>query len=167
MVCRNPYNRVESLFKDKFRKLPMKDDFHLQDFHKKIKDKLNLNLVEFKQFLLSVNFEQFVLYILPKIINLDLHSRPQIHSKRFYYFEKIRFIKKLRIYRSFSNLVLIKLESDLDELSSLTGINLQTKINSSQKYNDEIYWNDQMLEKVNSLYRNDFNFFSYDKNTLK
>ena len=46
MVCRNPYNRVESLFKDKFRKLPMKDDFHLQDFHKKLKNKLNLNLVE-------------------------------------------------------------------------------------------------------------------------
>lgn len=162
MVCRNPYDRVESMFRDKFRKVIMKDNYELQDVHFKIRDKLNLNSVELRPYLLNVNFEQFVLDILPKVINVDLHFRPQIHSKRFYYYERNRIIRKLGIYRSFSNVVIIKLENDMELLSSLIGINVHTKVNTSSKHNGEIYWNDKMLEKVNSLYREDFKFFAYD-----
>lgn len=168
MICRNPYSRIESLFKDKFRSLPEKNNIS-QVFHYKMKNKLSIDLdsSEFKKFLLSVSFEQFVLDILPKIKNIDLHSRPQFEALNHYYFADFRLLKKLKINRHNSNVRLFKMESDLDELSIITGISFKTKFNSTTKFNSEIYWNNEMLDKVYSLYKKDFNYFSYNRNNVK
>ena len=59
------------------------------------------------------------------------------------------------------------MESDLDELSIITGISFKKKFNSTTKFNSEIYWNNEMLGKVYSLYKKDFNYFSYIRNNVK
>lgn len=164
LIVRDPYDRAESFFKDKFRqsvkKIEKKGEW--QHTHKIFFPYLGIQAsmsdAEIADKFLSVTFEEFISY-LGDVYQINRHLCPQhwamsLGSPRFPYLNlPIKFIKVFKM----------ESESDLSELSELFDIDLDVTANSTRKVSEAIIWGKSELEMVERIYEKDFDVFGYVK----
>ena len=162
-IARNPYDKVESFFRDKFRKssnyfdekgfwqAPQKIFFPFFDIDESMTSEL------IRQKLIEISFSDF-LSVLPKVYMLDRHLHPQWLKQRV----------KLRVFGiNFNFLIkikkLFKIESqnDLNELKEIFNIDIKSRFNSTGSVNENIIWTKKDIKTVEELYKNDFKLFDY------
>lgn len=167
-IARDPYQRIQSLFTDKFRYYPiayMQEQKPLTMYHRHILSALNLPSDSpfdvIKNKLLSITFEYFINTILPKTYNLDPHSHPQYLSKR------IPIIRSININMPMDTKI-FKLENpdDMSFLSELTSIDFSSKVHSTSTYADDTTWTKKMFKVVYNIYSRDFKELNYSPESV-
>lgn len=160
-ISRNPYERIESFFKDKFRNAV---DYYERNgywqhsqilFFKYLGIDENMSPEMIKQRLISTSFKEIVM-ILPKVYKDDKHLHPQ-------WFIKIVNIKKYRVPIKLVKVFKMESQDDLQELQSIFGIDITSKVNSTKEVFDELVWSDDELKIIELLYSKDFKIFKYKK----
>ena len=148
VVGRDPYNRLESFYRDKLNKClsPSKKlgrdqrifvrlmGYSFFSSHKEKFEALN-----------QFTFEEFI-RLLPKAYMKDRHLHPQ-----------------KKILRNRRNVQTLKLESkeNLQFMKNELGIDTTIRANKTDKDGFDLKWTREMLDIVNELYREDFEFFDY------
>ena len=164
LLVRDPYDRTESFFKDKFRKsvkrIEKKGEW--QNTHKIFFPYLGLDssmpdsLIAEK--LLSVSFEEFITY-LGDVYKINQHLYPQhwamgIRSSIFPF---------VNLPISFQKVFKMESEGDLNDLAKLFKIDLGVRTNSTETVSEPIVWGKSELEMVEKIYEKDFELFGYGK----
>lgn len=161
LLARNPYDRLESFYRDKFILHPghavFSEKNEWQHCQKIFFNEYNFKKHAFEEVrnaLITTSFEQFIT-MLPSKYMLDGHLIPQVFSLYFRDGEvvtKIDFDKILQI-EDVQNMLF--LESDLK-------INTSIRENETKSGNVSIVWNETSREIVNTLYRLDFEQLGYN-----
>jgi hypothetical protein len=163
LLVRNPYDRLESFYKDKFRQVPATQRLtydQLQDCQRFFCPFLHIHPDDapatIREKLLGLSFARFI-ELLPQVYQCDLHLRPQVMTKLVYY--RRRPIASLKIDRT------LHMESpdDLRYLQDELGIDLSRKHNSTQTIPLANPWSPELRAIVNKLYRADFQEFGYER----
>lgn len=161
LLVRNPYERAESFFKDKFRKHPQLVDIsphhNWQNCQKIFFPFINVNETEnfeIRDALLSVSFRQFISF-LPEVYTFDAHLTPQylaffIHHNNHFF--QIPYNRCLQVEKA-ENLLFIKRDLSLD---------ITIKENPTDEMEWEIDWGQREKETIKKLYQNDFELFDYN-----
>lgn len=131
-LVRNPYKRIESLYKDKVLGMKFKMDQSCQEeifkFYKKTE---------------NISFKSFVEDFLPVSLYKEMHFFPQ--NVCIPYFLK--------------NVTILKMETDMPFIFKIT--NSKT-IHNNKTENLNLFWDDNMLCVINKLYKLDFVRYNYD-----
>lgn len=171
LVVRDPYLRTLSFYKDKFLRaddyrLWMKEQGFVQGWQQSSQlffPYLGLNpqmdAKEVSEKLSEVSFEQFI-GLLPKVYLKDGHLTPQYLATSMSFFMlgyRISFRLPLRLERIY------KMESkhDLEELAKDFQLDLDAKVNTTEKIDRIITWSPSTLKTVERLYKRDFERFGY------
>lgn len=161
MLARDPYARLVSCFKDKFRQDPLRTPRsfdNLQDSQKLFCPFLAIRPDDPEQTirdkLLSLTFAQFI-QLLPELHMRDVHLRPQVMSKMIYY--RGRPLAPLPVHK----VLQIESPDDLSFLSDRLGIDTDTRHNCTDAIPLEAPWTNELRAIVNHLYRADFAKFGY------
>lgn len=154
MILREPFKRTESLYKDRFLRLLKEDNLETK-LHQKIMRYFDMDRDVFKAFLEQLDFETFVMKVLPKIMHLDPHTKPQNESRKRFVHKKIKFIY------SYYNLEYFKIENkfQMDRLGELTNVDFSVKVNSSNN-NIQLKWTEDMRKIIKKFYRKDFQLYN-------
>jgi hypothetical protein len=161
LVVRDPYRRIESFFKDKFRQTPLmqlNEYAQLQHCQQIFCPFLQIGPHDspgaIREKLLGLSFAQFVEQ-LPHVYQLDWHLLPQVMTPKVYY--RAWPVAPLIITRT------LKIESpdDLRYLQDELAIDLSHKHNSTDAIQLEGAWSPNVRAIVNKLYRADFKKFGY------
>lgn len=169
LVVRDPYNRIASFFKEKFRKSvnSFEEKGYWQNAQKIFFPFLGLHdtdaPLKIKETLLATSFEEMVA-IMPKVYTLNGHLHPQ-----YYKVKAVISIFGIPIkYRlKLDNIFKIESQSDLDQLAQLMEINLKAKVNTTATFEDDIIWTTQVLNTINKIYAKDFELFDYPKKRIR
>ena len=168
LLVRDPYDRTESFFKDKFRQSPKRKEKkgEWQNTHKIFFPYLGLNASmpnsEITDKLLNVSFNEFLSH-LGDVFKVNRHLWPQhwatgIRTARLPYFNlPLRFQKVFKM----------ESESDLNDLAKLFKIDLDVINNSTKTVSEPIFWGKSELEMVEKIYKKDFELFGYMKKSFK
>ncbi len=168
LLVRNPFTRLESFFKDKFRKdidRVMKEnaDWQLsqQVFFDQLKVDQSMDKEAIGQIFLNASFEDFI-KSLPSAHLLDHHLHPQ--SFILQYKIRLAFIK-LSIRLKINKTIKIECKKSMDELASELNIDLKNKMNNTNRkqWNEEMVWTNSMVDLVNEIYNIDFQTFRYSR----
>lgn len=147
LIVRNPYDRLESFFRDKLRKHAGVGKW--QHSQRIFFPYLNLQKTspqeEKKQALLNLSFSDFIA-LLPKIYQKDHHLHPQ------YWIEKGIHVDQI-----------LKLEQsdDLSFLSQHIGVDFTKKENSTQGNAYDIEWGNASKKIVQEVYQEDYKRYKY------
>ncbi len=162
LLVRNPYDRVESFYKDKFRQMPLAqvaDYDQLQECQQLFCPLLHIvpndDPATIREKLLDVSFAQFI-ELLPQLYQRDWHLRPQVMTKRIY--RRGQPIAPIIITRT------LQVESPADRryIQDKLRIDLSQKHNSTQTIQLANNWSPALRTTVNQLYRADFQKFGYE-----
>lgn len=157
-LVRNPYKKLESLYKHKFIHQPLNlKSFEDHPLYVTLFPFLALDIYDVegaKKKLKETSFESFI-RLLPLIFSLDWHLIPQYTSHEI---EVTEGKFKVGYDRYF------KVEDEEDKLFLRTelGINTEIKMNSTETTSQKIVWTPELRNIVNLLYRNDFLLFGYE-----
>ena len=158
LIVRNPYNRLESFYKDKFIQHPGSinlKDVKWQDCQKiflaqdLIKSRNNTLI---RKTLMSIPFNEFI-ELLPKVFQYDAHLYPQ-------YLIANQKIKNFSVHIKYDKY--FKLESALEEMENIFSFERKIKTNNTSNVNIDIEWNTSSRKVVNRLYAKDFSLFDYN-----
>ncbi|MFW6043739.1 MAG: sulfotransferase family 2 domain-containing protein, partial [Marinilabiliaceae bacterium] len=150
VVGRDPYNRLESFYRDKLNKClsPGKKWGGAQRifFRPLGLTFLSSNKKKYEA-LNQLTFEKFI-RLLPRAYMKNRHLHPQV-----------------KIFRNLKNVHTLKLESreDLQFMKDELGIDTSIRENKTDKAGFDLKWTREMLDVVNELYGEDFEFFGYPK----
>lgn len=156
LLVRNPYKRLESFFKDKFRKnVPVSRG---QTVHRLFYPIWGITkehtLEEIHQIIRAYSFEAFIKE-LPNVYNKDPHLYPQFWVE----FLGFRFFN----WRSkFTKVLKMETSVDIDFLAEKFELDLKKNINSTNDVATEIIWTEELKTIVKTIYENDFVWYNYD-----
>lgn len=155
LLVRNPYKRLESCFKDKFRKnLPVKRG---QTIHRLFYPILGISkhdeLEKVHKILLAYSFEDFIKE-LPNVYNKDPHLYPQ------FWVELLGF-KVFNWRVKYNRIFHLENQKDIQDLEQYFNLNLTKTKNSTEKVKADIIWTSEMRKIVNTIYKNDFVWYNY------
>ncbi|MEO0794569.1 MAG: sulfotransferase family 2 domain-containing protein [Verrucomicrobiota bacterium] len=157
-VVREPYARIESCFKDKYRKQPQRiavDGFYWQACHRLIYPYIGITESDSDQKIaeafLNFSFEDFV-KLLPKLHSFDGHFQPQHWSNRLTLGNK-------RLL-ALPGCEIIRIE-DRERFAEIPGIRVDSYANSTKHLNAKTVWTPEMNEIVRKIYRHDFTLGQY------
>jgi hypothetical protein len=164
-IVRNPYDKIESFFREKFRKsLNYYDENGFwQDsqivFFPFLDIQDSMTAVLIKEKLRSTSFTEMI-SILPKIYMLDGHLTPQWTKKRICY----KLLNR-NFYFAIKTKKTFKLESqkDLKELNNIFNINTDLRINATSSIKEALIWSKADRDIVEDIYKEDFKLFNYKK----
>lgn len=159
LVVRNPYARIISCFKDKYRKQPMRiaeNNFHWQMCHDVVFERRGVPLSASDEAkaaaLLEMTFEDFI-QLLPIIYPLDEHFHPQA------WLTKLRMgsqrVAKWPVHR-------VAQMEDVEMLRLIPGIDLSKQTNSTGHIKKDFEWSDETRQIVRDIYRADFALGAYE-----
>jgi hypothetical protein len=163
LLVRNPYDRAESFYRDKFvlypRGVAFRDDFRWQHCQRIFFDELNLtgkSFEEIKKGLITTSFKQFI-HLLPLKYRTDAHLIPQATAFNFAAEGKMHSIQFDRI---------LKIEDDdsMDFLSDHLGIDVSIVENCTKSSNISTDWDPELRKVMLETYKDDFNLLAYDMN---
>lgn len=165
MLVRDPYDRLESFFKDKLRKslLTYENNIHFewQNCQKIILKRLGYDpcALDARRRLSRTSFEQFI-RMLPFIYKIDAHLHPQ-YTVLGQYVTKFG----IKIKFNFNNFEVIKVEDIIELQSKLSAmeIDLSKKINHTEDVFESLEWNSDMRMIVNDIYYKDFISWNYER----
>ena len=165
MLVRNPYNRVESFFKEKLRQkvrkaLDAKQPYILKRHQMIFYDFLGINKSASVQHqvdsLLGLDFKSFV-KLIPRVYHLEDHIAPQTYN-----FSLTRFGMSLTMHMN----RYVKLESaeDMVWMAKYFDLDLSERRNSTIEEQELLEWDDECISIVQRIYKRDFEIFGYDAN---
>ena len=162
LVVRNPYKRMASFFKDKFRQHPstLQEDpcFNWQGCQKiflpYLTKKEELSDNDLKALLLNTSFEKMI-HSLPHVFHLDGHLTPQASELR-------TTIKSIPFAYQYDQYLKIEQPEDLHFLSANLGLDLSMKLNHTSSVQETIHWTNELKAIVQKIYWEDFQTFQYD-----
>lgn len=165
MLVRNPYDRLLSFYKDKFKQAPLifiYSYYQLQDCQKIFCPYIAINRNDscktIKDKLLDVTFADFMRF-LPKVYRLDDHLRLQVDKVWLQWRGKP--ICKLH----FDRVLKMESEEDLAYLQTKLSGDLSHKHNSTEKIELENPWSSPLFATANEIYKRDFETFHYEVRT--
>jgi len=172
LLVRDPYQRLESFFKDKFRQEPalkLNENDQVQRCQRMFFPYLAINPDEppplIRRNLLKVPFDQFIAF-LPHVYQLDGHLVPQVRTTKIHLRKRAKFpflIRKLsEIPIPFRKILKLESADDLAFLQNELSIDLSKKHNNTDKIKLPNPWTPELRAVVNNLYRADFQTFDYD-----
>lgn len=166
LLVRDPYKRVVSFFKDKFRQAPL----HLWPTYDELQYCQRLfcpsleihpydSPAEIRDKLLNVSFAQFI-NLLPSLYEADDHLHPQIQLTMMCF----RGIPIGSI--KFDRILKVECSHDMAYLQDELSIDLSKEYNSTHKIQLPNPWEPRLLAIVNHLYQADFEAFNYEMRTV-
>lgn len=164
LLLRNPYFRLESFFKDKFRKVVKvseregKWQLCQKIFFPQLGLDTSMPLSEISKRLLETSFSEFI-SMLPHTYKKDGHLHPQYWSIYMTIFKKVN----VKLPISFQKVYKMESEKDIGLLANIFDLNLGIKANSTKSMNISIEWTSKELEIVEKIYGDDFRKFNYKK----
>lgn len=165
LIVRNPYSRLESFFKNKFRStLPNiiksgKWQHCHEIFFPFLDLKSNDSASDIAKRLSSISFSEFI-SLLPLTYKKDGHLFPQSWAKSFYI---RKWGLKLAVPLKYSSIFKLESKNDLTRLSEIFHLDLSIKENSTESIMEEIKWSREEVHIINELYHDDFDAYAYDK----
>jgi hypothetical protein len=163
-IVRNPYTRLESFFKDKFRQDPVtttRTYDELQRCQRFFCSYLRIDPADspltIREKLLSLSFAQYV-HLLPTVYLLDGHLHPQVNMMT------IRF-RGAPLQLSFDRVLKIESAPDRAYLQDKLAIDVSQKINNTHQVKWSSPWQPDLYAVVNDLYKADFATFQYEMRT--
>ncbi|MEO0787981.1 MAG: sulfotransferase family 2 domain-containing protein [Bacteroidota bacterium] len=163
LLVRNPYNRVESFFRDKFRQaiavnkeegswqLCQKMFFPLME----IQESMSAETIGDK--FLSTSFAEFV-SMLPEVHMKDGHLFPQHWAHRVNARTNV-----LPVSFPFTAVFRMESKTDMEKLATIFGVDIKVRANSTKAVKADIHWGEQEIRTVDQVYAKDFVSFGYDK----
>jgi hypothetical protein len=163
LLTRNPYTRLESFFRDKFRQHPVdvraeehKEWQHCQQLFfgaLAIPPDAPCEAVRVK--LLGASFDEF-LAELPQVANLDGHITPQCGARHLLAAGQAATIAFDRYIRTEAEYA-----EDRKFLTDAMGIDTSIVRNNTREVQEAIVWNSSSRAIANAVYRTDFELFNY------
>ena len=163
-ISRNPYDRMASFFKDKFRNAV---DYYDRKGYWQTSQILffpYLGIDEstapevVKQRLLATSFDE-VMAVLPEVYMKDKHLRPQWLITRI----KVKTwsvpIKIIKVFK-------VESSQDLKQLQELFQVDVSAKANSTGAVKESLIWTRKEIEIIDKLYHKDFKYFNYKKRAV-
>jgi len=164
LIVRDPYTRLESFFKDKFRQDPvvtMRAYHELQRCQHFFCAYLQItptdSPVTIREKLLSLSFDQFV-HLLPTVYLQDGHLYPQVWMMTIHF-------HGAPIQLHFDRVLKIEAAADMAYLQNGLAIDLSKKVNDTQQVEWSSPWQPELYAIVNDLYKADFDMFQYEMRT--
>lgn len=157
LLVRNPYTRLESFFKDKFRKsvIISVEKNEWQDCQKRFFPHLGLSPLmppkEVGEKLSNTSFAD-MLSLLPKVYTSDPHIWPQHWHKT---------ILGVPIPMKFDKVFKIECADDLAQVATRFNLDFSISANSTQSVKETLVWTEAQIEMVQNIYREDFKRFGY------
>ena len=150
VIGRDPYTRLESFYRDKLNKDLDKTNYWLRSqkiFFKPLGLKKSDSIEKKYAALKNISFQEFIQF-LPEVYMNNRHLHPQY-----------KIFKNLKVEKKF------KMESkdDRDYIENNLKLDLSKKANTTQKSKFDLQWNQNMINIVNKLYHQDFDYFNYTK----
>ncbi len=164
MLVRNPFDRVESLYKEKLIKLPGEHKGeHWPVYLRKIMENMECGIDVNEHFssqrekIRRIDFESFVTKILPSTYLLDPHSHPQTYNVHLSSLGVTGWLKPVTFDLN---------ETDqMQEFSKITGICTKIKRNSTTFFNNNFHYTQQMIDVIQEIYADDFHILGYPPKT--
>ena len=161
-LVRNPYDRVRSLFSDKFRKEPRrihKPEFYWQGCHQVLFPYLDLTGAasdnEKAEAFLNFSFADF-LKLLPAVWTKEAHYHPQHFSTALRWRGRYWPVRWPVTH-------VFRMETDLPAFAERTRVDIGTRRNPAPPSPECNTWTPEMRRIVNSLYRRDFQHYHYEQ----
>lgn len=164
LLVRNPYQRLESFYKDKFRQDPMhtlRAYTELQRCQRFFCPYLHIEPsdapITIREKLLSVSFAQFV-QLLPEVYLFDEHLHPQVYimTSRWHC---------ISFQFKFNRILQVESAHDLAYLQDKLGLDVSQKYNHTEQVVYPTPWPLELCALVNQLYKADFVAFNYEMRT--
>ena len=150
-ICRDPYARLESFYKDKV--------INNIDGIKQKSQKHLLNFFSNKDLQSHITFEQFIIEGLGKGY-MDDHIQPQSFWVQYdsgkYYMTLTQGLRGLMHH-------VLKLETDMEILDEVLGIDVNSYRLNTSINQISLEWTKEMRNIVNTIYSEDFSTFNYEK----
>ena len=161
LLVRNPYDRLESFYKDKFINHPnttaFSEGYNWQHSQKIFFPFFNINLTDsfdtVRKRLPEISFSDFI-RVLPHVYKRDAHLIPQYKVENI----KMRSYVVARI--KYDRVLKLENPETPDFLNSI-GIDTVHKYNSTQHIPGHFHWDQESREIVNTIYRQDFLKYDY------
>lgn len=163
LIVRNPYDKVESFFREKFRKsLDYYDkNGFWQDSQQLFFPYLNIDASMspevIREIIKNTSFNAMVSPI-PEVYMRDDHLLPQcLKASVAFKILKFDISIPIRIRKIF------KLESkeNLQELNKIFEINTESVVNATSSVDEDIIWTIVNRALINTIYKRDFELFNY------
>jgi len=162
LLVRNPYERLESFYRDKFINHPENAYFtnkytwqHCQRIFFKELQLSNSNFFEIRNILINTSFEQFI-QILPLKYQQDVHLTPQAYALNINF---MRFNIKIR----FDKILKIEDEDCMYFLKRNLDIDTSIRENYTKHLKIHTNWDRNLRKIVHTLYKDDFIQFGYER----
>ncbi|MAN58635.1 MAG: hypothetical protein CMC08_02235 [Flavobacteriaceae bacterium] len=158
LVVRNPYDRLESFFKNKFRKNIHEREIerweHCQRiFFPQMGLSNNVNYLENKAAFLKVTFEMFI-KMLPLVYTHDAHLIPQSQSE-------VLKLPKGNFRIKYTSVYKMELPKHLEILAKNLEIDLGHPLNPTKPTDNVVQWTPELRKIVAKLYEDDFRNYGY------
>lgn len=162
MLVRNPYNRLESYFKEKLRqKVKMVFDEtpyilkrHQTIFYPYVGLTEGDSLERKHDRLLQFDFKRFI-HALPEVYRVEDHLAPQTTNFSRSFLGKTFTMKMNRYVR-------IENKDEFGDVASYLELDFSVRLNSSAGVDEKIEWDNETEAIVQRIYRKDFETFGYD-----
>jgi hypothetical protein len=166
LVARDPFERLASMFRDKFRrhpkaKLERPDKLPWQDVQRRFLQKLRpgWNEGQTAETLLGISFEEMI-DALPDLYQTDGHLQPQANARVFW-------LRGLAWPARYSRVLKMESASDLRFMRNTLGLEMAHKHNATSTGPEPfpVVWGKHEVDTVRRLYREDFHWLGYLENT--
>lgn len=164
LLVRDPYQRLESFYKDKFCQEPtraLRPYAELQHSHRCFGPYLRIDVADapatIREKLLGLSFAQFI-RLLPNVYLLDGHLYPQVNITTLLWCGRSHQLAFDRIFK-------VESATDLAYLQDGLALDLSQSYNSTQSIALPDPWQPELRTIVNHLYKADFAAFRYEMYT--
>ena len=155
LLVRNPYDRLESFYRNKLQRPDNITQQCIQNFYRFLDLDQSASESKVRKRLSEVSFSQFV-RIIPNVYQIDGHLRPQ--------YEVLNTdMHGLLFSLDIDEVIKIDNHQNDERLSGELKIDLGEIRNVTRHYDIDMSWSNESIEIVNRLYNMDFMLFDYEK----
>ena len=158
LLVRNPYDRIESFFRDKLRK-NIDDKGRWQRNHVIFFNHIGVTRKTDRQTIIErlgdITFDTFM-ELLPQIYKQDRHLHPQYYVLHFLRWSKLK-------KHTFTKVMHMEKNDDLQFINDHLKLNVGIKHNHTKDVTNDIVWTEKSRKIANELYAKDFEHFGYEK----